>query len=718
MRKNKNKKKYNLGGAITNLFSNVANGGFNDVGPGNRSEKIGNTIGNVAGDLIPGFGPAGELLGNLLGKFGGMFDKKGANPMKSTGEVTSNPYGQIKDGGLVKYNGSKHENGGIPIGKDMKPTNRKNAIAEVEDGETSYKDYVFSDTLGKDGKTFAKLSKKIENKYKGREDDLAKKTMNLELSKLMGSNEQERVKKEQADTFRYGGDTQASDEMSGSSGAGDSSTPRQPTPLYTNTPNSILPPYLSKVPEDLSLKKDSSNILNMFGGLGNLFGGNNNAKKYPTIGDNFKMREQVTSAKIPNQTPQVSKKPISNIGKSDNKLAINYNNQHFNDKLPTAKNGGKIKKLQYGGTGDPPKEIKGTPDSYFDLANPFDDRVITAPGKSESISDYERKLKYPNPNQVTPMRKYRNVNDINKITPNKLNTVSAGDDKNGRTSSNPNLNIGSDRFIDPELAAKYDKEQQTVERQTAIRDALGINSNNENNENLSEEAKKKGLHYLTPAIIGKGTELLGKGAMLAQGYDKVDPNYNRYEGKVKDIMSKRGVDMDAVINQINLQRNSRLKSNQNARSLNVKRSLDNQAYQNTSQQVAGTELQKQQINNQLRGEEARQLDTLGQQRVQAKTYAEDTEARNKGQYFTNMGTFLGDVGRAGAFGTKYLANDYKTKEMLKIIGDKYEDFGLTKDIMKRLENGTASESEYMYFESVSNEIENKKSSKAKTKKED
>jgi len=320
------------------------------------------------------------------------------------------------------------------------------------------------------------------------------------------------------------------------------------------------------------------------------------------------------------------------------------------------------------------------------------------------MSDYERSLKYPNPNQVTPMKKHR-----------KGVTAEAIDG----SYKNPNLNIGSDRFIDPEIAAKYDKEQQKVINKTNLRDDLSFEDNTkEGDENLSEEeieAKKKGLHYLTPAIIGKGTELLGKGAILAKGYDKVDPNYNRYEGKVKDIMSKRGVDMDAVINQINLQRNSRLKSNQNARSLNVKRSLDNQAYQNASQQVAGTELQKQQMNNTYRGEEARQLDTLGQQRVQAKTYAEDAEAKNKGQYFTNMGTFLGDIGRAGAFGSKYLANDYKVKEMSTLLSNKYEDFGITEDMMERLNTGKLNNEEEMIIYKAAEKI---KKQQEKTKKEE
>jgi len=677
----------NIGKLVTGLFSNQnVDNGFKNTN-GDRGQKIGSTIGNIAGSFIPG----GEMLENLLGKFGSMFDTaKAGGGTNNNIAASSNPYGQMKNGGLIKYNGAKHENGGIPIGKNMQPTSRKNAIAEVEDGETAYNDYVFSDTLGINGKTFAKMSKKIENKYKGREDNLAKKTMNLELSKLMGYNEQERVKKEQVDNFRYGGDTQASDEMSGSGGVGDSSTPSIGQP----TPNSILPPSLSKVPEDLSLKQNSSNILDMFGGLGDLFGGNNNAKKYPTIGDSFKMREQVTSAKIPNQTPQVSKKPISNIGKSDDKLAINYNNQHFNDKLPTAKNGGKLNKYPDGGA---PLEDINIP-------------TIQSTGLGKSI------MLNPNEKYLGSEDGFAIIGDNQPSTPevDKPFIPMVQNDIFGNydlpTVDNPSIDKpGSLKHTPTDIP----NVSSNINIGQTVRNMFSNSQNNpQPNGTTSEDAQlteegKKGLHYLTPAIIGKGAELLGKGAMLAKGYDRVDPNYNRYEGKVKDIMSKRAVDMDAVINQINLARNARLKSNQNARSLNVKRSLDNQTYTNTAQQVSQAELQKQQINNQLRGEEARQLDTLGQQRVQSETYAEDAEARNKGQFFTNMGTFLGDIGRAGAFGSKYLANDYKSKEMLELLNNAYEDFGVSKELVERLNNGTATDEDMITLKKAETQLKNK-----------
>lgn len=67
------------------------------------------------------------------------------------------------DKSVNNFNGASHENGGIKLTED----------AEVEGGETSYKDYVFSDTLKVPGKniTFAQATKRLESKYKGREND-------------------------------------------------------------------------------------------------------------------------------------------------------------------------------------------------------------------------------------------------------------------------------------------------------------------------------------------------------------------------------------------------------------------------------------------------------------------------------------------------------------------------------------------------------------------
>lgn len=118
-----------------------------------------------------------------------------------------NPF--MEDGGeLTKFKGPSHSEGGIPIDKNMTPNN-SNPIAEVEGGETGVnlgdKKYIFSDNLKLDDLTFAEESKKIDKKYK-RKDDITKRTKEFELKRL--SEENDIVKDSNEFVKKYGGQIQ------------------------------------------------------------------------------------------------------------------------------------------------------------------------------------------------------------------------------------------------------------------------------------------------------------------------------------------------------------------------------------------------------------------------------------------------------------------------------------------------------------------------------
>ena len=118
----------------------------------------------------------------------------------------------MEHGGLIKYKGPSHEQGGIPVNAMGIPSPRP--VAEVEGGETAYKlkgeksPYVFSVAL-KDkasGKTFAALSDAISKRYEKRNDEVAKNSMEREMSRLMASNEAARKAKEYRSYMRkFGG---------------------------------------------------------------------------------------------------------------------------------------------------------------------------------------------------------------------------------------------------------------------------------------------------------------------------------------------------------------------------------------------------------------------------------------------------------------------------------------------------------------------------------
>jgi hypothetical protein len=107
-----------------------------------------------------------------------------------------------EDGGLIQYNLPTHESGGGAIDANGKVVNPNSplAVAELEKTETldTKQNYVFSDTLKpmKSKLTFADLSKKIDNKYKDKNDAIATKSKDRELERLAQSNEELRLAKE------------------------------------------------------------------------------------------------------------------------------------------------------------------------------------------------------------------------------------------------------------------------------------------------------------------------------------------------------------------------------------------------------------------------------------------------------------------------------------------------------------------------------------------
>ena len=92
--------------------------------------------------------------------------------------------------------------------------------------------------------------------------------------------------------------------------------------------------------------------------------------------------------------------------------------------------------------------------------------------------------------------------------------------------------------------------------------------------------------------------------------------------------------------------------------------------------VAKTKIAEQQANNQYRADEAQVLNNLGQQKTQAQVYAEDVNARSKGNVQNQRDKFLKES--IGGLGDFLLKKDYVNKEnefqmnMLKSKGINFE----------------------------------------------
>jgi hypothetical protein len=226
--KSKLKSIYENGGSLESPIQQGINPNLLGIGSmaagtaGSIMESTGGAVGTIGGGALQGaasgamFGPLGMAVGAGLGTVGGIFKNKAnkeaeearqrlENQRMIQNDVAAfqNANSVYRDGGslnqgnnITQYSGLPHDFGGLPLTNNI----------EVEDNETrgvgNTSDYIFSDTLRPDGakgkKTFADISKGIDKKYKGYENDkFAVANKDKELSELMF--EQEALKQNKFD---------------------------------------------------------------------------------------------------------------------------------------------------------------------------------------------------------------------------------------------------------------------------------------------------------------------------------------------------------------------------------------------------------------------------------------------------------------------------------------------------------------------------------------
>lgn len=184
----------------------------------------------------------------------------------------------------------------------------------------------------------------------------------------------------------------------------------------------------------------------------------------------------------------------------------------------------------------------------------------------------------------------------------------------------------------------------------------------------------------TPALVGQGLSTLLNAGILAQGYDKVRPVNNPYEGDIKRLMQERGIDTTQQRNQILSGYNAARQNLNNVRSANIRNALDANLLNITQDNLAQSKLQEQQINQGFKADLANSLNNLGQQRVQATTYADELTARNKGAWQSELSNL-------GANITEKKLNEVQNKMLSDILSNKYADVGLNADVATRLSQG-------------------------------
>lgn len=176
-----------------------------------------------------------------------------------------------------------------------------------------------------------------------------------------------------------------------------------------------------------------------------------------------------------------------------------------------------------------------------------------------------------------------------------------------------------------------------------------------------EDTKKQ---FSPEAIAGfgiKGIEMLGHAIQAFKKPDYVKPVYNPEENKIKSLMSNRKIDMQSILNELDLEEASAKQNiSDNSSSVGVKMANLQKLNANNVNAVAKTKIQEQQANNQYRADEAQVLNNLGQQKTQAQVYAEDVNARSKGNVQNQRDKFLKES--IGGLGDFLLKKDYVNKE--------------------------------------------------------
>lgn len=234
MKKNKLNKKYGLGGLLKKAGQGAANYGkaiadttLTNIGMSNvisdddykgfganiasgfsefneKIQPIKNAIGTTALNAVaPGSGQIVQTVQQTGAQFNPQEELE-LNRIQSRSSVRTLKCGgklrKYQTGGqLTEFNGLTHEQGGLPLGE----------IAEVEDGETKYSDFIFSDSINYNNKkTFADQSKKINKKYSLRPNDkFSIESKERELAKLAEQQEMLKGLNEQGyqTNFKNGG---------------------------------------------------------------------------------------------------------------------------------------------------------------------------------------------------------------------------------------------------------------------------------------------------------------------------------------------------------------------------------------------------------------------------------------------------------------------------------------------------------------------------------
>ena len=216
------------------------------------------------------------------------------------------------------------------------------------------------------------------------------------------------------------------------------------------------------------------------------------------------------------------------------------------------------------------------------------------------------------------------------------------------------------------MSFAYPEERPTVNTSDITKD-VNIPEMSAYNQDLNLDVNNKTKTKNKPSWLEmagygiKGAELLGHAIQAFKKPELVNPVYNPEENAIKNIMKNRSVDVQSILNELDLQE-AGAKQNiaNNSTSVGVMQANLQKLNAKNVNAITKTKFDEQLQNNQYRVDEAQVLNNLGQQKTQAQVYAEDVNARSKGNVQNQRDKFLKES--IGGLGDFLLKKDYVNKD--------------------------------------------------------
>jgi len=235
------------------------------------------------------------------------------------------------------------------------------------------------------------------------------------------------------------------------------------------------------------------------------------------------------------------------------------------------------------------------------------------------------------------------------------------------------------------LATKMSQSVQSQDNLTFGNNPQSITGVSTDSNPFTPPTKRSNIY--TPVAIGKGLEFAGKALMVADGYDKVAPQYNPYESDIRRTMQSRGINMDAIKQQLLSGQNRGIDASSNIRNESTRQALNNATIRGSSNALANVSMQEQQLSNQYAADYASTLNNLGGQKVQANNYAENLNNQSKAGYQMGLQNVLESVGQASSEVTNLRASQRQMGLLSEVLKTKNFELTNAEDIIKKVSAG-------------------------------